>query len=384
MSRIVQPSDFHHHGPARSTTPRGYLFGLVKSAGIKGVLALVGAAIAAFFPLVALLWFNTYRFETVPLAAIAQRVQVKPEQTTDDAEKEEPGETALLQIFCEVPAVDGWRTLYAFDDSVSRASDEIMPRFANHEAAYLRPRSDVDLPFGLLGLPPLSVWLPPGDYEILVVYRAGRDWEAGGDAPPLLPLAESRYDCTLEDRQRTVARVGLPHYESPPGIPLRDARPAEPVSSERLATFCQEIEQATAVPTPGGVLLNLAAPAIHHQEEHRDCTVHFDELVSTRREWTREQLAELRAWLPADATAARSRLDAMISSLDWRASFQGWFCYAAAGIAGLVFTRWGTIRLLDPSNRRPALRESIPVAIAVFLLAVAVWFVGSLVAKLIG
>ena len=58
--------------------------------------------------------------------------------------------------------------------------------------------------------------------------------------------------------------------------------------------------------------------------------MHIDELAAVNREWTREQLAELRAWLPAEATTARRRLDELIRSLDWRAFFQGWYCYAAA------------------------------------------------------
>ncbi|HVX63853.1 MAG TPA: hypothetical protein VHC19_24740 [Pirellulales bacterium] len=378
MSRIVGPADYHGRGATGPVFSGGYLFRLVREAGVKGVLALISAAAAAFLPLIVLLWFNFFRFDTVPLTAISRNVQVKQEQTTDDAESEEPGETALLQIFCEVPNADGWRTLYAFDDPARNANEEIIPLFASHEAVYLRPRREMDLPFALLGLPPLSIWLPAGDYEILVVYRPCSDWNADRDATPMLPLAASRCDCTLEDGQRTVVRVPLPHHEEPLGIPLRDASGEQAASPERLAPFCRAIEQTTAVPTPGGVLLNLPEPTVRHQDEHRECTVHFDELAAVNREWTREQLAELRAWLPAEATATRNRLDELIRSLDWRAFFQGWYCYVAAGVSGLVLTRWGAISLLEPVNRRRALYESIRIAVAVFLLAAGAWFFWSL------
>jgi hypothetical protein len=100
----------------------------------------------------------------------------------------------------------------------------------------------------------------------------------------------------------------------------------------------------------------------------------FYDTEAMPREWTREQLATLRYWLPEDAIAAKARLSALVDRLGWREFLQGSFCFAAAAITGLVFTRWGAIAWLEPWRRRDAWYESFGLFFRIALLAVAGWF----------
>jgi hypothetical protein len=92
------------------------------------------------------------------------------------------------------------------------------------------------------------------------------------------------------------------------------------------------------------------------------------------REWTRDQLATLRNWLPASETTARATLSKLVDALLWRESLQGWFTYALAGIAGLVFTKWGALAILE-RHQRPELRKLIVRSAAIFVIAATVWSV---------
>jgi hypothetical protein len=63
----------------------------------------------------------------------------------------------------------------------------------------------------------------------------------------------------------------------------------------------------------------------------------------------------------------------LVDRLLWREFLEGWFCYAAAAIAGLVFTRWGAIALLEPWRRRDSWRESLELLVSIAVASAAVW-----------
>lgn len=121
--------------------------------------------------------------------------------------------------------------------------------------------------------------------------------------------------------------------------------------------------------------MDLPEPVIHHREPHRGREMDLEELTTLRREWTRGQLQTLYHWLPPEATAARDRLEAIDRTLGWREFLQSWYCFAAAGVAGLVFARWMTIAALVPGRSRIELIDSLKLLGGIFLLAVLVWFV---------
>jgi len=102
------------------------------------------------------------------------------------------------------------------------------------------------------------------------------------------------------------------------------------------------------------------------------------ELEALPREWTRDQLAALRNWLPADALSARTALSPLVDRLRWRESLQGWFCYVAAAVSGLVFTRWGAIAILEPWRRGKAWSESLGLLVKIALASVAGWILFNL------
>lgn len=119
----------------------------------------------------------------------------------------------------------------------------------------------------------------------------------------------------------------------------------------------------------------LAEPRLRHADRHHGCTVDFNDLQPVPHEWTRDQIATLRNWLPKDATTARARLSSLVDALQWREMLQGWFCYAAAGVAGLVFTRRGALRVLEPHRRGETFGDSVKRCIFIFLLSAFAWFV---------
>jgi len=172
--------------------------------------------------------------------------------------------------------------------------------------------------------------------------------------------------------------VPLPHYDWGGSSPIRLASHEQPTSEAELpaiewAVVQSACERATPIPTPAGYVLSLDEPVVHHGEGHHECTADLHELQPVPREWTRDQLAALRNWLPADATAVQARLSQLVNRLLWREFFEGWYCYAAAGIAGLVFTRWGAISLLEPWRRRQTWGEAVGQIVAIFLLAGCGW-----------
>ena len=202
------------------------------------------------------------------------------------------------------------------------------------------------VPFGLLGPPPVSVWLPAGDYQIVVVHEAPRN-ESRIDAPGRsFPLLSVFAECSLETRQKTVCRVPLPHYDNGnPDLVLGIGNPVESAerkpSPDELAPLLADCVIMIAIPTPAGFVLNLHEPSVQHHEGHRGCVQDFRDQFAVPREWTRDQIATLRNWLPHDAVQARGRLSARVDRLSWREFLEGWFCYVLAGVSGLVFTRRG-------------------------------------------
>jgi hypothetical protein len=377
MARIVTPgsSRFDDHGPYRARP--FFVTDLVRRHGLRAVLAILIAALFAFAPLAALYWFNSLRLTPAVVTPAGQRAVVKPAQQHEEQEREEPGETALLQIRCEAPTADGWRELLGDRDPTRNDSDW---RYVRQERVYLRRAGSSWVPFALLGPPPVSAWLPAGSYEILVVYEAPTG-ESRIDAPgKSYPLLTEFAECSLTSRQKTVCRIPLPHVDwgnpesllgiGPPGEAV-DCNP----SLDELAPLLADCEAAAAIPTPAGYVLTLREPQVHHEVGHRGCIQDFHDLSSIPREWTRNQLATLRNWLPDDAAAAKARLTALVNQLEWREFLEGWFCYALAGVSGLVFTRWGAIALLEPWRRRNAWRELPGLLVWIFLLSAGAWFV---------
>jgi len=281
-------------------------------------------------------------------------------------------------VTCEVPCVDGWRELLCDDDPARHTTGLSDWHHVRKECVYLRKASDFNLPFGLLGRPPVSVWLPAGDYEIAVVHEGPKSEsriDARATGFPFVTVFDS---CSLSARQKTVRRIQLPHYDwggAEPIMPVGQTAIYHQPTEDELRLLLDQVQSLTAIPTPGGYLLSLAEPQLNHVEGHRQCTVDFADLQAVPREWTRNQIATLRNWLPASATPARDKLSSLVDGLQWREMFEGWFCYAAAGVAGLVFTRWGALAILEPHRRRETLGESIKRSIVIFVVAALAWFV---------
>lgn len=380
MARIVTPGSLQpgNSGPRRSRP--FFATELIQQHGVRAVFAILVAALFAFSPLAVLYWFNSLWLQSVITTTIGQPVVVKPGQKHDEQEREEPGETALLEVRCDVPSFNDWQELLEYGDPANANQPGFESRYVRHELVYVRRAGSSAVPFALLGSPPVSVWLPEGDYQILVVHEAPRNdtriWVPG----PSYPLLSVFSECSLESRKTTVCRVPLPHYETgDPNVLLQIGNAVEPTarepSLEELAPLISECETLNAIPTPGGYILNLPEPLIHHQDGHRGCAQDFDEQQTVRREWTRDQIATLRNWLPRDAVQAKARLSVLIDRLQWREFLQGWFCYAAAGISGLVFTKWGAIEMVDPWRHGRTRSDSLRLIIRIFLFSVAAWFV---------
>ena len=216
----------------------------------------------------------------------------------------------------------------------------------------------------------------------MVVYEANRGLSNPDSSKPRpFPLASEHIVQELSAGRRTVVRVPLPHHEDcfDNTLAVRDHEGTSGAQVPRveLQRLLDAVEHTTCVPSPGGVLLDLPEPTIQHHEYHRGCEEDFSDLTACRREWTQGQIFTLLDWLPADAVAARQRLEQMTKSLGWRSFFQGWFWYAAAGISGLVFARWATIAKLDKFRARREAVESLKLLAGIFLLAVLVWIVVS-------
>jgi len=332
-------------------------------------------------PTLFLLWWNWWRLAPVPIAA-GVKVQVKNARLTRDAEEDKPGETALLHVTGQVWRSGEWRDLLQVTDDAARRPDEISPSYVRHELVYIRPAKKDKWPFALLGEPPVSAWLPAGEYEIMVVYEASRGMSNTSSGKPRpFPLATEHVVQDLSAGRRTVVRVPLPHHEDcfDNSLSVRDHEGTDgaQVPGPKLQRLLDAVEHTTCLPSPGGVLLDVPEPAIRHDEYHRGCEEDFCDLAPCLREWTLGQLFTLLDWLPADALAARARVEQMTGSLGWRSFFQGWFWYVAAGISGLVFARWATIAKLDRFRARREAVESIKLLMGIFFLAVLVWIVVS-------
>lgn len=382
MGRIVQPGYSRYDGNSgRSSGNLKTFFAsfvrLVREYGFRGVVALVVAALLAFAPAALLVWFNVARLSSVVQLQPGQTVIVKPARHSDDQEKDEAGETSLLVVKCDVTWVGDPRPLLVDDDPVRRDRTLGDSVYVRREQVYIRP-AYADVPFGLLGPPPVSVWLPPGEYDVLVVHEAPNSESRIDAVSPGFPYVSTRATCSLENRSKTECRVPLPHYDGSnfEPLPLVNAdgtTAARKPTADELRPIVEACEVATAVPTPGGYLLTLPEPFVRHTDDHRGCAEDFSQRISVTREWTRDQLATLRRWLPDDATAARARLMNLIGALQWREFFAGWYCYAAAGVAGVVFTRWGATAILEPWQRRRTFGEAVKLTFSIFLISAVLW-----------
>jgi len=375
MGQIIGPGSFgnYEHSP-RGRQPL-FSFTLVRQYGLRGLVALLIAALLAFAPLALLVWFNVARLTSVVVLQCAS-VVVKPGRYEQDREADKPGKTALLQITCEAPAVDGWRELLCDEDPARRSVDLSDNYFVRRERVYLRKVSKLNLPFGLLGKPPVSVWLPAGDYELAVVHEAPRSEQRVDARSSGFPLVTVFDTCSLSAQAKVVRRIRLPHYDWGNCAPIAAKGPSEanrPLTAAELQPLVDTIVQLTPIPTPGGYVLALAEPRVTHSDDHRNCAADFSTLEIVRREWNRDQIATLRNWLPASSVTARDKLSGLIDALGWREMCEGWFCYAAVGVAGLVFTRWGALAILEPQQRRKRFGESVKLYVAIFLISVAGW-----------
>jgi hypothetical protein len=377
MGQVIRPgSSSNFDGYRRSGQP-SFLVTCIRDHGSKGVVALLAAAAIAFVPLILLVWFNTWRLTSVVAAQCQQQVVVKQKRFDFEKEEDKPGDTALLQVSCDVPCVDGWRELLRDDDPVRRNSSYSDWHYVRNERVYLRKAGDLNLPFGLLGRPPISVWLPAGDYDIAVVHEAPRTEsriDAKSGSFPLITVFDS---CSLPTNEKTVRRIQLPHYDwggAVPIVPVGQSEANRAPTEDELRLFLEQMQSLTVIPTPGGYLLALGEPQIRHTDDHRECVVDFTDLQGVSREWTRDQIARLRHWFPTSATTARTKLGSLVDGLQWREMFEGWYCYALAGLAGLVFTRWGALVILEPSQRR-TLGERIKRYATIFVVAALGWVV---------
>jgi hypothetical protein len=330
-------------------------------------------------PTLFLLWWNWWRLAPVEVVS-GVKVQVKSAQFTREAEEEKPGETALLYVTGQVLRSGEWRDLLQLTDEAARRPDEVSPSYVRHELVYVRPAKKEKWPYALLGEPPVSAWLPAGEYEVMVVYEANRGLSNPDSSKPRpFPLASEHVVQELSAGRRTVVRVPLPHHEDcfDNSLSVRDheGTTGAQVPRVQLQRLLDAVEHTPCVPSPGGVLMELPEPMIQHHEDHRGCEEDFGNMVACRREWTLGQIFTLLDWLPADAVAARQRLEQMAKSLGWRSFFQGWFWYAAAGISGLVFARWATIAKLNKYRSRSELVESLKLLAGIFFLAVLAWIV---------
>lgn len=379
MSLPIRPS-FRSSG-SRYSSPRGLsVVSLIRERGAYGMVVALVAMSLGISPLLFLLWWNSWRFAPVPVATVNTRVQVKTAQLTRDTKEEKPGETALLWVTGQVLRFGEWRDLLQPMDEAGQRPDEISRSYVRRELVYVRPAEKDTWPFALLGEPPVSAWLPAGEYEIMVVYETTRGM-SNFDRDQLrpFPLASEHVVQELSAGRRTEVHVPLPHhadcFDNTLDVRPHDETAGTPVPRAELQRLLDAIERTTCVPSPGGVLLNVPEPAIHHHDGHRGCEEDFNDLIACPREWTLDQLFTVMDWLPADAVAARQHIEPLTRSLRWRSYFQGWFWYVAAGISGLVFVRWATIAKLAPYQSRRELVASLKFLVAIFFLAVLAWIV---------
>ena len=382
MSQPIQPS--RRSSSWRYTRVRGpSVLSMVRERGVYGMVVAVAAMALGLSPTVFLVWWNWFRLTPVPIVGAAAGVQVKSGELSKEAKEDKPGETALLHVTCEVGRQGRWRELLQFEDEARYQPDDPMPPYVRNEQVYIRPTKRTNCPFGLLGQPPVSAWLPAGEYEVLVIYGGNSGFgNADSSKPSVYPLAREEIVQELAAGQRTDVRVQLPHHQACFDCSLtvrRDGEAALASGHDLLAAevepLLSAIEKNTCIPTPGGVLLDLPEPVIHHNEWHRLCEVDFQDLEHRPREWTRGQLQTLLDWLPRGAVKARQRLEEIDRSLAWRDYFGSWLWYATAGISGLAFARWATIAKLQPYRSRGAFAESLKLALAIFFFAILVWIV---------
>ena len=341
---------------------------LVRTHGLKGLVVLVIAAMLAFAPLTLLYWFNELRLASPQVHSSHRPVVVHSGQTQEEQEEEEPGETALLQVICETTSFGETRPLLVDRDPRHNRDGQQGSWNVNRERVYLRQvNDDLEIPFAMLGPPPISIWLPAGDYEIRVVHEAGGGEPRTDGRRRSFPFVTVAAECSLENKQRVVCRVPLPHFGFEQGFEPADA-------PDSLAPLIAAWENTPAVPTPNGYVMILPEPTVHHADDHRGCTIDFSHLHSEPREWTREQLARVRNWLPEDATVARAHLSSLVDALGWREMFAGWYCYVAAGVIGIIFTRWGAIAMLEPWRHGESFWDNVGLLCKVFFAAIAVWF----------
>lgn len=377
MSRIVSPGSYQSYGGGSSRRSPFFVTELVRNHGLKAIFALIVAALFAFAPLATLYWFNELSRQSVAIVEPSQRVVVKPGRHQQDQNGESPGETALLQVICEIPDFEGYRELLCDDDPLRRGVQTTDSNYVRRELVYLRRAGQSQLPFGLLGKPPISAWLPAGNYEILVIYGPpyGEAWT--GMRSYAGPWISAFAECSLENRQKTVCRVPLPHYDWGRSTPINltgSEHPAgDAVPADELAPFLHACENIVPIPTPAGYLLSLGEPVVRHSTDHHDCVADLSELQAVPREWTRDQLAALRNSLPRDAGPAREKLSRLVDNLLWREFLEGWFCYAAAAVTGLVFTRWGTIAMLEPWRHGNSWVDSLGLLIKIALFSAGAW-----------
>jgi hypothetical protein len=381
MGRIVQPGYSQRDDGSNRRRKSGGVAALIGSYlriireyGLRGIVALVTAGVLAFAPVGVLVYFNVGRFAPVVRLKSGQTVVVKPSRNHDDRERDEAGATGVLVVTCDVPWVGQPRPLLAEDDPYrDRAGLSDAPS-GRHDQVYVRPAAEIDLPFGLLGSPPVSAWLPEGEYEVLVVYEAPTSESRVDSVPRGFPFLTVRERITLEKFQKTRCNLYLPHHSSGAfeALATHDATGSGTTRSpttDELRPIFTACTEATAVPTLGGYLLTLPQPSVVHTENHTGCLEEYTNLNPLTREWTREQLATLRNWLPEEAGDGRDRLSQLVNRLQWREFFQGWYCYAAAGLTGLIFTNWGATAMLEPWRRRQAFGESVGLCVSIFLLS---------------
>jgi hypothetical protein len=379
MSHLVSPGAYHSTSGGVYRPRTYFLVEIFQRYGVKAAFALACAALFAFAPLTFLYWFNEFRCQPVSIVNVGRPVVVKPGRFQEDQNHDEPGESALLKVICQVPGIDGYRDLLCDNDPVRRGLQVSDSKYVRRELVYLRRAGNPQIPFGLLGKPPVSVWVPAGDYEILVVYEAPRaEYLREGQAKSY-PLVTAIENCSLESQRQMVCRVPLPHYNWGGSEPLEwvaedGSVDAHALTATELNPLLQSYTDAMPIPTPGGYLLSLAEPSVLHSNEHQKCGVNLHDVQVISREWTRDQLATLRNWLPADAVPARARLSALVDCLQWREFLEGWFCYALAGVSGLVFTRWGTLTLLDPWRRRNAMSRTPVILMGIAVISATLWF----------
>lgn len=389
MARFVTPGQSQPDGGGSFRFRPFFVIDLVRRYGVGAVYAIFFAALFAFAPLATLYWFAELRLQPVVTTELGRQVVVKSAQTHEEQEHEKPGETALLQVTCDIPVAEGWQELLRDGDKAHTDSMVLGSNYVRRERVYVRRVGSKHVPFGLLGPPPVSVWLPAGNYEILVIYEAPTG-ESRIDAPgKSFPWLSEFADCSLESRTKTVCRIRLPHYDrgNPDallGIGSSAGFSDQRVPTEHFAELLASCETAVAIPTPAGYVLQLEEPEVNHHDAHRGCFQDFQTLHSIPREWTRSQLVSLRNWLPPDATRSRERLTTLVDQLGWRQFLEGWFCIAAAGISGLVFTRWGALNLLEPWRRRQALREIPGLLVKIFFLSVVAWIVIQFISDVTG